>query len=65
MIDQLTNAINNNQDISDITSLLQDKDKDKDETLDLKLVNEANVRHDKEHRKQVSKPNRRGQQKRK
>ena len=65
VIDQLTNAINNNQDISDITSLLQDKDKDKDETLDLKLVNEANVRHDKEHRKQVSKPNRRGQQKRK
>ena len=59
-IEQLTNAVKNNQDISQITSLLQnkgkdeDENKDKDETLDLKNVNQN-----------VSKSNKRGQQKRK
>ena len=55
-IEQLTNAVKNNQDISQITSLLQNKDKGEDvrETLDLKNVNQN-----------VSKSNKRGKQKHK
>jgi len=57
-IEQLTNAVKNNQDISKITRLLQDKEEDKDEdvceTLDLKNVNQN-----------VSKSKKRGQRKRK